>query len=125
MTESCLDRRAFVFTVIGGLKGAQAWAQSVITRPVVSEQACPLEIIHPTANDGHRGPAGQEAQHDQHGANRLGEDHEHDAHGRADAEGIGEGAGFVGEMLQLVQTVAGEEHRRSAQPQEEQAPGTL
>jgi len=57
MTESCLDRRAFVFTVIGGLKGAQAWAQSVITRPVVSEQACPLEIIHPTANDGHRGIA--------------------------------------------------------------------
>lgn len=57
MTKVLVDRRAFLGTTVAGLAGVQAWAQPAITRPVVSEKACPLEIIHPVATDGHRGLA--------------------------------------------------------------------
>ena len=55
MTKGFADRRTFLATTVGCLAGAQARAQLLITRPVVSEEACPLETIHPVASDGHRG----------------------------------------------------------------------
>jgi hypothetical protein len=53
-----VDRRAFLITAALGLIGTRlSRAQSVITRPVVSEKACPLETIYPVAADGQRGLA--------------------------------------------------------------------
>lgn len=53
-----LDRRAFLWTAIAGLvQFDPAEAQSAVTRPAVSEQACPLEVITPVARDGHKGLA--------------------------------------------------------------------
>ena len=53
-----VDRRAFLLTTVVGLVGTRlSQAQSAITRPVVSEKACPLETIFPVAADGHRGLA--------------------------------------------------------------------
>ena len=53
-----IDRRFFLFTAAGIVIGTRfAQAQSAVTRPVVSEQACPLETITPVAADGHRGLA--------------------------------------------------------------------
>ena len=53
-----VDRRAFMITTAVGLVGTRlAHAQSAITRPVVSEKACPLQTIYPVAADGHRGLA--------------------------------------------------------------------
>jgi hypothetical protein len=57
MTKVLVDRRAFLGTTVGGLVGVPAWAQPAITRPVVSEKARPLEIIHPVATDEYRGLA--------------------------------------------------------------------
>ena len=45
------DRRAFLAAICAGL----ARAQERVTRPVVSEDACPLETITPVAHDGYRG----------------------------------------------------------------------
>lgn len=55
--ERSVDRRAFLITAALGLIGTRLRAQSAITRPVVSEKACPLETIYPVAADGHRGLA--------------------------------------------------------------------
>jgi acetyl esterase/lipase len=53
-----LTRRAFLWTAIAGcVRIDLADAQSAVTRPAVSEAACPLEIIRPVARDGHRGLA--------------------------------------------------------------------
>ena len=53
-----IDRRSFLFTAAGMVIGTRiARAQSAVTRPVVSEKACPLETITPVAADGHRGLA--------------------------------------------------------------------
>ena len=48
-----LDRRRFLALAVAGL----ARGQEQITRPAVSEDACPLETIAPAARDGHRGEA--------------------------------------------------------------------
>jgi dienelactone hydrolase len=57
-TGTPVDRRAFLITTVVGLAGTRlSQAQSAITRPVVSEKACPLETIYPVAADGHRGLA--------------------------------------------------------------------
>ena len=53
-----LDRRAFLFAAAAGFVAPRLWpAQPAVTRPVVSEKACPLETITPVASDGHRGLA--------------------------------------------------------------------
>lgn len=53
-----VDRRAFLLVAGLGLAGTRlSQAQPAVTRPVVSETACPLETIAPTAPDGHRGLA--------------------------------------------------------------------
>ena len=53
-----LDRRTFLWTALAGfVRFDLAEAQSVVTRPAVSEAACPLEVITPVARDGHRGLA--------------------------------------------------------------------
>ena len=53
-----IDRRSFLFTAAGIVIGTRrARAQSAVTRPVVSEKACPLETIAPVAADGHSGLA--------------------------------------------------------------------
>jgi hypothetical protein len=53
-----VDRRGFLIASAAGLLGIRpAHAQSAITRPIVSEKACPLETIYPVAADGHRGLA--------------------------------------------------------------------
>lgn len=58
LIESGVDRRAFLLSTVVGLLGARSSeAQSAVTRPVVSETACPLETIAPIADDGHRGLA--------------------------------------------------------------------
>lgn len=50
------DRRAFVLAMFASLASTQgAKAQAEVTRPVVSETECPLEIITPIASDGYRG----------------------------------------------------------------------
>jgi len=50
------DRRAFLSTAFGGFAGASlAFPQTQVTRPEVSETACPLETIAPIARDGYRG----------------------------------------------------------------------
>jgi len=46
-----LDRRRFLTLAVAGL----SQAQEKITRPAVSQDACPLEPIAPLARDGHRG----------------------------------------------------------------------
>ena len=52
------DRRAFLLTTVAGLAGMRlSQAQSAVTRPVVSEKACPLERITPVGVGGHRGVA--------------------------------------------------------------------
>jgi dipeptidyl aminopeptidase/acylaminoacyl peptidase len=55
-TEFCFDRRTFVLAMLAGLTSSRiANAQGEVTRPVISETACPLEIIEPVASDGYRG----------------------------------------------------------------------
>ena len=49
-----LDRRRFLALAVAGLARA-ARSQEQITRPEISEDACPLEPIAPVARDGHRG----------------------------------------------------------------------
>jgi acetyl esterase/lipase len=44
-------------TVAGLVSSRLSQAQTAITRPIVSEQGCPLETIRPIASDGHRGLA--------------------------------------------------------------------
>jgi acetyl esterase/lipase len=52
------NRRAFLLTTVGGLVWSRmSHAQPAVTRPVVSETACPLETITPLTTDGHRGSA--------------------------------------------------------------------
>jgi len=52
------NRRAFLLAIVAGLLSSRwSLAQSAVTRPVVSENACPLETITPIATDGHRGLA--------------------------------------------------------------------
>ena len=50
MNTRC-NRRAFLALVSARLVPAQ----EPVTRPVVSEEACPLESIAPVSKDGHRG----------------------------------------------------------------------
>lgn len=58
MHTRLLDRRSFLLaTAAGVIETRLSLAQSAITRPVVSEQASPLETIAPLATDGHRGLA--------------------------------------------------------------------
>jgi acetyl esterase/lipase len=53
-----LDRRTFLWTAFAGfVRLDPAEAQSGVTRPAVSELACPLEVINPVAFDGYRGLA--------------------------------------------------------------------
>jgi dipeptidyl aminopeptidase/acylaminoacyl peptidase len=53
-----VDRRAFIFAAAAGFVAPRLLpAQPAVTRPVVSEKACPLETITPVASDGHRGLA--------------------------------------------------------------------
>src|SRR5215470_14806852 len=59
-TRFGLDRRTFLLATISGasigvVPAGLAEAQVEVTRPAVSEVACPLEIITPTARDGYRG----------------------------------------------------------------------
>jgi len=57
VTGRC-NRRAFLLTTMVGLVSSRSsHAQPAVTRPVVSEKACPLETITPVAGDGHRGLA--------------------------------------------------------------------
>ena len=57
VTGPC-NRRAFLLTTMVGLVSSRlSQAQPAVTRPVVSEKACPLETITPVAGDGHRGLA--------------------------------------------------------------------
>ena len=49
-----LDRRRFLGLAVAGL-ARTARSQEQITRPEISEDACPLEPIAPVARDGHRG----------------------------------------------------------------------
>ena len=52
------SRRAFLLTTVAGLVSSRlSQAQPAVTRPIVSETACPLETIMPVAADGHRGLA--------------------------------------------------------------------
>jgi dipeptidyl aminopeptidase/acylaminoacyl peptidase len=46
-----LNRRTFLALLPAGL----ARTQDLVTRPVISEDACPVEIITPVARDGYRG----------------------------------------------------------------------
>jgi hypothetical protein len=56
--DSHLDRRTFVLTTLVGLaRVGRPKPQSRVTRPVVSEAECPLEVIAPVASDGYRGQA--------------------------------------------------------------------
>jgi dienelactone hydrolase len=53
-----VDRRAFLLAAAAGVVAPRFLrAQPAVTRPVVSEKACPLETITPVASDGHRGLA--------------------------------------------------------------------
>ncbi len=53
-----IDRRAFLISTAAVLLSARrSRAQTAVTRPVVSELACPLEIIEPLAADGYAGLA--------------------------------------------------------------------
>ena len=57
VTGRC-NRRAFLLTTVAGLASSRlSQAQPAVTRPVVSEKACPLETITPVSADGHRGLA--------------------------------------------------------------------
>ena len=52
------NRRAFLLTTVAGLLSSRlSQAQPAVTRPLVSEQGCPLETMTPIAADGHRGLA--------------------------------------------------------------------
>jgi dienelactone hydrolase len=57
MAGQC-NRRAFLLTTGAGLLSSRlSQAQPAVTRPIVSEQGCPLETMTPIAADGHRGLA--------------------------------------------------------------------
>src|SRR5262245_6580657 len=50
------NRRTFLVSTLASLAPVgRVEAQIEITRPVISEAACPLEIIVPIASDGYRG----------------------------------------------------------------------
>ena len=57
MTPAQLDRRSFLATTAGALMWMGKAEAQAVTRPVVSEAACPLELITPIAADGYRGLA--------------------------------------------------------------------
>src|SRR5829696_5565828 len=51
-----VDRRTFLVATVGTmLRVPLGQAQGQVTQPVLSETDCPLEVITPTAHDGHRG----------------------------------------------------------------------
>ena len=51
-----MNRRTFLVATVGTmLQGRLGEAQGEVTQPVLSEADCPLEVIIPTALDGHRG----------------------------------------------------------------------
>ena len=51
-----VDRRTFLVATFGTMVRVRlAGAQSEVMQPVLSEADCPVEIITPTAHDGHRG----------------------------------------------------------------------
>ena len=51
-----VDRRTFLVATVGTmLRVPFGQAQGQVTQPVLSETDCPLEVITPTAHDGHRG----------------------------------------------------------------------
>ena len=53
-----VDRRTFLWTALAGfVRLDRTAAQRAVTRPAVSETACPLEVITPVARDGHNGLA--------------------------------------------------------------------
>src|SRR5262245_28225864 len=52
-----MNRRTFVMTAVAGLASGGVGQQSQASRPVVSESACPLEVITPVASDGYKGQA--------------------------------------------------------------------
>ena len=55
-SEFCFNRRTFLAAALAGVVPASvAEAQAEVTRPVVAEANCPLEIIQPIASDGYRG----------------------------------------------------------------------
>ena len=57
-SKFCFDRRTFLAATIAEVVPASfATAQPDVTRPVVSEADCPLEIIAPIASDGYVGQA--------------------------------------------------------------------
>jgi acetyl esterase/lipase len=58
LTERQLSRRTFLASAAGALAWpCHAVAQGTVTRPVVPETVCPIEIVTPLASDGHRGLA--------------------------------------------------------------------
>ena len=53
---SPVNRRAFLAATVGTMLHVRlGQAQGQVTQPVLSETDCPLEVITPTAHDGHRG----------------------------------------------------------------------
>ena len=51
-----VNRRAFLIATVGAiLRVRRVEAQGEVMQPVLSEADCPLEVISPTALDGHRG----------------------------------------------------------------------
>jgi dienelactone hydrolase len=55
-TDLGLDRRTVLLATLASVvPSGFAGAQSEVTRPVVSETECPLEVITPIASDGYRG----------------------------------------------------------------------
>src|SRR5215510_4481643 len=52
-----MNRRTFVMTAVAGLASGGLGQQRQASRPVVSESACPLEVIAPVASDGYKGQA--------------------------------------------------------------------
>ncbi len=51
-----VDRRTFLVATVGTIVSVRlVEAQGEVTQPVLSEADCPLEVITPTALDGHRG----------------------------------------------------------------------
>ena len=57
MTGPQLDRRAFLAAAVGAVAWTGRPGAQGVTRPVVSESGCPLELVAPVAVDGHRGLA--------------------------------------------------------------------
>jgi acetyl esterase/lipase len=57
-STASVDRRTFLVTALAGIvRAGFVEGQNQITRPVVSESDCPLEVMAPVATDGYRGQA--------------------------------------------------------------------